>query len=103
MTISNIFGRTIPLSLYTDSKSLHDGIVGLNATTEKRLLIDLRMLRESYELRELKNIAWISSSRNPAEAMTKESHSPGMDTLLADNHLDVHAHSWVERKTEPMP
>lgn len=56
MTINDIFGKTVPLTFYTDSKSLYDGIVGMNATFEKRLLIDLRILRESYKLRELTNI-----------------------------------------------
>ena len=51
LTLNKMFGRTISLVLYTDSKSLYDSLVGMTAITEKRLLIDLCMLRQSYELR----------------------------------------------------
>lgn len=49
LAINNILNRQVPLKLFTDSKSLFDGIVGLNFTNEKRLLIDLQMLRQAYE------------------------------------------------------
>lgn len=35
VTLNKIFGRLIPLALYTDSKLLYDGLVGINSTTEK--------------------------------------------------------------------
>ena len=35
VTLNKMFGRTIPLVLYTDSKSLYDSLVGMNDTTEK--------------------------------------------------------------------
>lgn len=44
ITVNDMFGRLIPLFLYTNSKSLFNFTVGLNASTEKRLLIDPGML-----------------------------------------------------------
>lgn len=46
----------LPLRLYTDSLSLFANLTTLNSTSEKRLLIDLSMLRESYERREIPDV-----------------------------------------------
>lgn len=89
MTINEIFGKTVPLILYTDSKSLYDEIGVMNATTEKRLLIDPRILRESYELRESTNIVSISSTQNPADSMTRNAPSPALQKLLDENRLEL--------------
>lgn len=93
MTINKIFGKTVPLTLYTYSKSLYDGIVGMNATTEKRLFINLRVLRESYEWRELTNIVWISPAQYPEDAITKNASSAALQKLLDHNHLELTANS----------
>ena len=50
---------TMPMIIYTDSRSLYDGLVSLNTTTEKRLLIDLHLLRQAYERREIAEVCWI--------------------------------------------
>jgi hypothetical protein len=43
----------IPLIPVTDSKSLYDCLVRLGITVEKRLMIDVMALRQSYERREI--------------------------------------------------
>lgn len=91
------------LTLYTDSKSLFDGLVNIGTTTEKRLLIDLRMMREAYEQRELTEIVWIPSEQNPADAMTKESPSPALDLLMTNNQINIQQKSWVERDNTKSP
>lgn len=53
LALNDIFSTPIPLKIYTDSHSLFDCLTNINRTTEKRLLIDLFMLRKSYELREI--------------------------------------------------
>lgn len=88
-TLSALYGRPIPLVIYTDSKSLYDGIVGAKATAEKRLLIDFTLLRQSYELREIAEVVWVPSSDNPADALTKASPSTALATLMRSNNLTV--------------
>ena len=39
----------IPIIIYTDSYSLYKCLVKLNTTKEKRLMIDIMALRQSYE------------------------------------------------------
>ena len=48
----DVYGITnLPLIVCTDSKSLYDYLVKLGSTTEKRLMVDLMCLRQSYERR----------------------------------------------------
>jgi hypothetical protein len=46
----------IPTIVCTDSYSLYKCLVKLGTTTEKRLIIDIIALRQSYERRELMKI-----------------------------------------------
>jgi hypothetical protein len=55
----------------TDSFSLYECMVKLGTTEEKRLMIDIMAIWQSYERRELSEIRWINGNSNPADAMTK--------------------------------
>ncbi len=46
----------IPLTLVIDSKSLYDCLVRLEITVEKRLMMNVMILRQSYEKREITEI-----------------------------------------------
>jgi hypothetical protein len=52
--ILNIF--SLSMILLTDSRSLYDCLVKLDITSEKRLMIDLMCLRQSYERKEITKI-----------------------------------------------
>ena len=71
-TIKGIIQAKILLILYTDSYSLYDCIIRLGTTAEKRLIIDIIGLRQSYERREINKVRWINSNCNLADAITKE-------------------------------
>lgn len=98
LAVNGIMGKDIPLVIYTDAKSLFEGLVGINATTEKRLMIDLTMLRQAYELKEIAEVVWIPSAQNPADAMTKDNASFALKKLMDDNTVDISPKSWVERR-----
>jgi hypothetical protein len=58
---------TIPIIVCTDSYSLYECLVKfgtikdkLGTTKEKRLIIDIMAIRESYENREIFEIRWIN-------------------------------------------
>lgn len=70
-SLKNILGRDIELSIYIDSKSVWDSVISLKPLTEKRLLIDIACLRESYQNGELRSFACIDTKFNPADAFTK--------------------------------
>jgi hypothetical protein len=90
----------IPLVVCTDSYSLYDCLVKLGSTTEKRLMIDLMALRQSYERREISEIRWINGKDNPADAMTKGTANESLEHLVSTNQLTVRLEAWVDRKLE---
>lgn len=77
--------RGILLRIYTDSQSLFDCLTTLNTTTEKRLQIDLAILRESYEKREIADVFRIPGTHSPVDAVTKRGACDVLNKLLATN------------------
>jgi hypothetical protein len=96
-TIEKILNKSIPLIVCTDSKSLYDCLVKLGTTNEKRLMIDLLCLRQSYERREIAEVKWIDGNTNPADAMTKGKPCNALKTFLDMNTIDLKVTEWVER------
>ncbi|KAI0996471.1 hypothetical protein K3495_g11707 [Podosphaera aphanis] len=102
MTINQIMSKLglpiVPLIICTDSRSLYECLVKLGTTKEKRLMIDVMAIRESYERRELTEIRWINGKNNPADSMTKVNSTSASKTLVETNELRVKLEGWVERK-----
>ena len=55
-TIDHITGKQVPLVLCTDSRSVFNAVTKLGTTAEKQLMIDVAMLRQSYERREIAEV-----------------------------------------------
>ena len=85
--------ENLPLILCTDSKSLYECLVKLGMTHEKRLMVDIIYLCQSYERHEITEVIWIDGDSNSAEAMTK-SHPCN---LVDSNTIDLKIVGWVER------
>ena len=96
-TASSILRSKIPLALCTDSFSLYDCMVKLGTTAEKRLMIDIMGLRQSYERREIDEIRWIDGTCNPADAMTKDRPCQALTQLVDSNTIVLRTNGWVER------
>ena len=88
----------IPLILCTDSKSLYDCLVQLGTTNEKRLMIDVMSLRQSYERREVIEVKWIQRQNNPAVSMTKSKPSSALKAVIDINQINLDTSEWVERE-----
>lgn len=56
LTLNEMIGHIISLRIYTDSQSLYNCIKKISRTKEKRLLVDLHMLRQAYECRALTEV-----------------------------------------------
>jgi hypothetical protein len=73
----------------TNSYSLYECLVKLGSTQEKRLMIDIIALRQSYERREITEIRWIDGKDNPADIMTKSTPNKALKKLIDTNQLGV--------------
>ena len=62
--MQRITGHKLPIIMFTDSMCLFDTITRLTTLTEKRLLIDTAVLRDSYAKAEIYNIGHVSSEYN---------------------------------------
>jgi hypothetical protein len=90
----------IPLIVCTDSFSLYECLVKLGTTKEKRLMIDIMSLRQSYERRELfeiRWIRWIHGQDNPADAMTKGDANRALQTFIDRNRITLRIQGRVKR------
>jgi hypothetical protein len=87
-----------PIIVCTDSYSLYECLVKLGTTKEKRLMIDIMALRQSYERRELTEVRWINGQDNPADAMTKATPNRMLQEFLDNNEITVRLEGWVKRE-----
>jgi hypothetical protein len=79
----------LPLLLCTDSKSLYECLVKLRTTHEKRLMVDIMCLRQSYERREITEVVWIDGDSNPIDAMTKGHPCQALKDLVDLNWIKL--------------
>ncbi|KAI0997669.1 hypothetical protein K3495_g10521 [Podosphaera aphanis] len=85
----------IPIVVCTDSLSLYECMVKLDTTKEKRLMIDIMAIRQSYEQRKLSEIRWFNGCDNPADSMTKANPSRALQQLFDSNNLNIRVEGWV--------
>jgi hypothetical protein len=89
MVISKLRLPNIPTIVCTDSLSLYECMIKLGTTREKRLMIDIMAIRQSYERRELSEVRWINGDSNPTDAMTKANLNKALERLVDTNRLTV--------------
>ena len=87
----------MPIIAYTDSFSLYECLVKLSTTKEKRLMIDIMSLRQSYERHKLFEIRWIHGDDNPADAMTKAAANKALEQFVSTNRITMRVQGWVKR------
>ncbi len=97
MIVKQLGIADLPVVVFTDSYSLYECLVKLGTTKEKRLMIDIMSIRQSYERRELQEIRWINGHDNPADAMTKATPNKALGRFLEANTLEVRVEGWVRR------
>ncbi|CCU75198.1 hyporthetical protein [Blumeria hordei DH14] len=88
---------SLPLVICTDFCSLYECLVKLGTTKEKRLMIDIMALCESYQRREITEICWINDEDNPADAMTKAMPNKALQRFIDSNELLICVESFMQR------
>jgi len=70
-TIEAALSNEVPLSAYTDSRTVFNTIAKMSNTLEKRLQIDANSLRHSHHKGEIRTLGWIPGDKNPADGLTR--------------------------------
>ncbi|CCE32582.1 uncharacterized protein CPUR_06442 [Claviceps purpurea 20.1] len=97
MITERLGSPAIPTVICTDSFSLYECLVKLGTTKEKRLMIDIMALRQSYERRELAEIRWINGEDNIADAMTKTNPNKALEAFINRNKATIRVEGSVAR------
>ena len=95
--LQNIMGKVVPLSMFTDSLSLLDVLTRAKVTTERRLMIDLQTVKESYDKKEIDNVSFIRSEYNISDALTKIKKDSILLKTLKSGKLDHPVEQWIIR------
>jgi hypothetical protein len=87
----------ILLVICTNSYFLYECLVKLGITQEKRLMIDILALRQSYKRKKIAEIRWIYNRDNPANAFTKATANSSLKQLVSTNKLVVRIKKYIKR------
>ncbi|KAJ9134826.1 hypothetical protein NKR19_g8517 [Coniochaeta hoffmannii] len=87
----------VPTVVLTDSYSLYECLVKLGTTKEKRLMIDIMAIRQSYQRRELHEVRWINGANNLADPFTKATPNKALEGFIDNNQVTVRVEGWVAR------
>jgi hypothetical protein len=98
--LQELLGRNLPLTIFTDSKTLLDVITKASYTREKRILIDLASVREGYRRFDIDDIGLISSEENLADGLTKETNMDKLREAVSTGKLQTVVKQFVIRPPE---
>jgi hypothetical protein len=98
--MQELLGRSVPLTILTDSKTLFDVITKASYTREKRILIDLASVREEYRRFDIDDIGLISSEENLADGLTKETNMDKLREAVSTGRLQTVVKHFVIRPPE---
>jgi hypothetical protein len=63
------------------------------------LMIDVMILRQFYERREITEMKWVHEANNSVDFMTKSKSSSALRTMIDINQINLNIIEWVERLT----
>jgi hypothetical protein len=103
--IAKLSAPSVPIVVCTNSLSLYECLIKLGTIKEKRLIINIMAIRQTYERQKMRNIRWINNRNNPADAITKGTPNHAFKKLINTNRLILRLQGWIKRdnKTDGNP
>ena len=95
--LEHMIQQSIPIVMMTDSLSLFKIITKATTTTEKRLMIDLCTVNQSFKNGEFENIGFIRTQYNPADAFTKVKRNTILEQFLKTATIFHPIEQWIKR------
>ena len=91
--LQEVHGIELPIELVVDSKSLFDLLSTTHRVSDKRLHIDVALLREAYQTGSLKTITWTPRKTQLANGLTKANRLAGkeLQRILNTGILALHS------------
>jgi hypothetical protein len=62
-------------------------------------MIDVMILRQCYERREITEMKWVHETNNSVDSMIKIKSSSALKTIIDINQINLNTTKWVERAT----
>jgi hypothetical protein len=100
-SLQSLLGRPVNIFLFTDSMTLFNSITTLCKMSERRLQIDIAILRAAYRSGDLNNLGWVRSKFMLADPMTKPLHHEYFLQVLRTGILTHEIGQWVDKATLP--
>lgn len=82
--LQRVINHSIPIIMIADSLSLFDVIKKVSVTAEKRLMIDLKIFRQSYDSNEIEKEGFVRTLNNLADSLTKLKRCPILEKILTE-------------------
>lgn len=73
--VSELLHLKVPIVAHVDSKGLVDQLHSSKLVLERRLRIDIGMIKEMLERNEVKTVTWCATDKQPADVLTKRGAS----------------------------
>ncbi len=87
--------NSLSLILCINLKSLYDCLIKLDIINEKRLIIDLFYLKQSYKRKKVAEIRWIDDIINSTDVMTKLKFCSTLIKFININIINVKTIEWI--------
>jgi hypothetical protein len=77
----------VPIIVCIKFFSFYECLMKLGTIKEKKLIIDIMVMRHTYEHQKIYNVRWINGENNPANAMTKFGPNRALQQFITTNSL----------------
>jgi hypothetical protein len=96
-SLEKLLKRQIRLQLLTDSKQLFDAISHSTQTKEKRILIDIAALKQSFERHEISDLGLVAGRDLLADCFTKDMEPTQLMSAFESGFLRHEIKRWIIR------
>jgi hypothetical protein len=62
-------------------------------------MMNVMILRQCYERREITEVKWMHETNNSVDSMTKIKSSSALKTMIDTNQINLDTTEWIERAT----
>lgn len=100
LQMSKIMSRHIPVQLFTDNKSLFDGISKGSRASEKRTMLHIPAAREGFRDNLTSDIGFVRSNSNIADGLTNPMNQAALRNVLNNEFIEVRPEQWIVPSAE---